>query len=177
VQINGVSILNNGVANVPVATNSVIGVSRPYPECGIAILPEAYTKKGSLYINKATSNEIKTGTDAYKPIVPYNQHESVFYGLAKAARDTTQSASSNAVGDYTDSAKSAIQSMLGITQMLAPTNPNLVASQPYSIGDVFAANGHLYKATAAIAHDEAIIPDTNCVETTMVDAGGKIKDV
>ena len=55
------------------------------------------------------------------------------------------------VGTYPDAQKEAIQSMLGITQMLAPENPNLVASQAYSIGDVFAANGHLYKATVAIA--------------------------
>ena len=102
---------------------------------------------------------------------------STFYGLAKAAGADMQDIADTTVGIYPDAQKEAIQSMLGITQMLAPTNPNLVASQVYAIGDVFAANGHLYKATAAIAQDEAIIPDTNCVETTMIDAGGKIKDV
>lgn len=38
----------------------------------------------------------------------------MFYGLAKAAGDTTQSASSNTVGAYTDDAKTAIRAMLGI---------------------------------------------------------------
>ena len=36
------------------------------------------------------------------------------YGLAKAAGDSTQSASSNVVGTYTDEAKVAIQKMLGV---------------------------------------------------------------
>ena len=99
----------------------------------------------------ATDAQIKSSTNGYKPIVPTTQNKSVFYGLAKAAGDTTQSQSSNTVGNYTDTAKEKIQSMLGISQMLAPENPNLVATQAYSIEDVFAANGHLYKATAAIA--------------------------
>jgi len=38
---------------------------------------------------------------------------SVFYGLAAAAGDSTQSASDNAVGTYTDNAKSAIRTMIG----------------------------------------------------------------
>lgn len=67
-------------------------------------------------INGAVTNEIKTGTNDEKPIVPNRQHDSVFYGLAKAAGDSTQSASSNAVGTYTDAAKVAIQKMLGIYQ-------------------------------------------------------------
>lgn len=136
---------------------------------------------GLLYINPATSPRIKNpagyAAAQYTPISLYKQHESTFYGLAKAAGADMKDVANTKVGIYPDAQKEAIQSMLGITQMLAPTNPNLVASQPYAIGDVFAANGHLYKATAAIAQDEAIIPDTNCVETTMAEAGGKIKDV
>ena len=41
------------------------------------------------------------------------QHESTFYGLAKAAGDSTQSASTLSVGTYTDDAKIAIRNMLG----------------------------------------------------------------
>ena len=100
-----------------------------------------------------------------------------FYGLAKAAGADMASIADTTVGTYPDAQKEAIQSMLGISQMLAPVNPNMTAAQAYGIGEVFAANGKLYKATAAIAQDAAIIPDTNCVETTMVEAGGKIKDV
>ena len=67
-----------------------------------------------LQTNGANSQIIKAGENTYRPICPNYQHESVFYGLAKAAGDTTQASSSNAVGTYTDGAKTAIKTMLGI---------------------------------------------------------------
>ena len=70
----------------------------------------------TLYIEYAPSNLIKAGTGNYRPITPPRQHEAVFYGLAKAAGDASQSSSSNTVGTYTDDAKIAIQKMLGIYQ-------------------------------------------------------------
>lgn len=106
VQINGTSIVEDGVANVPVATSSVFGVTKP----GNGL----FASNGALIINKAPSNIVKAGTQQYAPIVPYNQHESTFYGLAKASGDTTQSQSSNPVGTYTDEAKAAIKNMLGV---------------------------------------------------------------
>lgn len=57
----------------------------------------------------STNEQIKAGTAFYAPLGPGNQHRAVFYGLAKAAGDTTQSSSNNAVGAYTDEAKTAIQ--------------------------------------------------------------------
>ena len=69
---------------------------------------------GNISTKTATSTEIKAGSRSWEHISPNNQHESTFYGLAKAAGDTTQSASANAVGTYTDDAKVAIQKMLGI---------------------------------------------------------------
>jgi hypothetical protein len=168
-------VVTDGVANVPLADHQQLGVIALAKNGGFGL--QYIDTNHHLGIIKADTGNVKSGIHQYRPIVPYTQHQAAFYGLAKAAGDTTQSQSSNAVGQYTDEAQEKIQSMLGITQMLAPTNPNLVASQTYSVGDVFAANGHLYKATAAIAQDEAIIPDTNCVETTMAEAGGKIRDV
>lgn len=172
VQVNGTSILNQGVANIPYATaDTTYGVTCPESYRGITVA------NNKLSINPAADSDIKYGTlgNAYKPITATLQHKSTFYGLAKAAGDSTQSSSSNAVGQYTDAAKAAIQSMLGVSQMLAPVNANMTAAQAYAIGDVFAANGKLYKATAAIAQDGAIIPDTNCVETTMADES--VRDV
>lgn len=110
VQIDGSSILSNGVANVPVAAYNTLGVIKlamNSPLSGLSI------DRGMLYIDKATPAEIKTGTQRFRPITPLSQHDSVFYGLAKAAGDVTQSQSSNAVGTYTESAKSAISEMLG----------------------------------------------------------------
>ena len=68
---------------------------------------------GTIGIKRASTSQIKGGTDRRHTIVPYNQHESAFYGLAKAAGDSTQSASSNAVGVYTEQAKRAICAMIG----------------------------------------------------------------
>ena len=109
VQINGTSIVDNGVANIPQATASTLGVARTNLAYGTGI-----TDDGRLYINSADSTAIKESTGNYKPIVPGKQDESVFYGLAKAAGDSTQAASANNVGVFTDDAKVAIQKMLGI---------------------------------------------------------------
>lgn len=112
VQVNGTSVVTGGVANVPIASLSSFGVAKFSGDYGIGI-----TAAGQVYISSASSSLIKNPTGSYrgyKPIVASLQHESAFYGLAKAAGDSTQSASSNAVGQYTESAKSAIKSMIGI---------------------------------------------------------------
>jgi hypothetical protein len=111
VQINGTSIVENGVANVPVASPTEFGVTKATGSYGIGIRND-----GGLSIIRATTGQIKSGTSGTAPITTYVQHESTFYGLAKSAGDTTQSQSSNAVGTYTEDAKIAIQKMLGIYQ-------------------------------------------------------------
>ena len=109
VQVNGTSVLSNGVANVPMASTTEFGVIKVGSGLNV------YNNK--LYTSKAPSSTVKAGTGENMVIVPYNQHESTFYGLAKAAGDSTQSQSNNAVGTYTDDAKAAIQTMLGIPTM------------------------------------------------------------
>lgn len=108
VQVNGTSIVNNGVANVPIATDSVFGVFKTGVNNGV------FLSNGNLYIAKASDDQIKSSSDTYRPITPSKTHITTFYGLAKAAGDSTQSQSNNAVGTYTNQAKAAIQSMLGI---------------------------------------------------------------
>lgn len=111
VQINGTSVVSNGIANVPVAGESVLGVTKVNPSYGVGIIsPENPT----LRIFGAASSQVKTGTNGLIPITTEIQHAAAFYGLAKAAGDSTQSASENAVGTYTDEAKAAIREMLGI---------------------------------------------------------------
>lgn len=113
VQVNGSSVLSNGIANVPLAGTDRLGVIKVTGTTGIAV-----ANSGLIYINKAPDDAIKEGTfntaGTYRPIVPGNQHQAAFYGLAKASGDITQSASANAVGVYTDTAKTAIQNMLGV---------------------------------------------------------------
>ena len=108
VQVNGTSIVNNYVANVPVASSAIPGVIKVESgSSGLNML------NGTLIINKASASDIKTGTNNYRPIVPSSQDDAVFYGLAAAAGDNTQSASENSVGTYTSAAKTAIRTMLG----------------------------------------------------------------
>lgn len=110
VQINGTSILQDGVANVPIASSSDLGVVRSrVGDNGIQILSNGYL---GTYV--ASDSDIKNGIHSYRPISPNRQHAAAFYGLAKAAGDTTQSQSSNAVGTYTEEAKISIQKMLGL---------------------------------------------------------------
>lgn len=115
VQINGTSILQSGVANIPVASASNYGaVKVGNSSYGIKI-----NSNGILYTESASASYIKAGSNSNLSITPSVQHTAVFYGLAKAAGDATQSASSNAVGTYTDGAKTAIKTMLGIDSSLA----------------------------------------------------------
>ena len=110
VTINSTSIVDeNGVAKIPVASGSSHGVVKYAGGNGID------GNDSYIYIVPATSNQIKTGTAGRTPIVPRIQHESTFYGLAKAAGDTTQSSSSNSVGTYTPEASLAIRNMIGAT--------------------------------------------------------------
>lgn len=125
VQINGTSILNNNIANIPLATSNTVGVVKTYTSMGLYM-----SSDGTMSIADATEAQCKAGTHAFKPITPERQHNAAFYGLAKAAGDTTQASSSNAVGVYTDNAKTAIQGMLAV----APIN-NARFTGTFSIND------------------------------------------
>ena len=110
VQIDGTSILSSGVANVPMASTSTKGavIIDNRNGTGVQIL------NGKLQISPANASDIKWSWGSYRTIPAERQHESTFYGLAKASGDTSQASSSNAVGTYTDAAKVAIQKMLGV---------------------------------------------------------------
>lgn len=62
----------------------------------------------------ASAAEVKAGSVSSAYIAPSVEDAASFFGLAKAAGDTSQSASSNTVGNYTDAAKQAIRQMLGL---------------------------------------------------------------
>lgn len=121
VQVNGVSVLQDGVANVPKATASILGVMKVWNTYGVHMIGD-----GNLQIFGANSNEAKTGTHNYCPIVPSKQHESTFYGLAKAAGSDEKN-STLPVGQYTDSAKSAIHTMLSGSVSVSGTTPSITA--------------------------------------------------
>lgn len=173
VRVAGTSVAANGVANVPVASVGKAGAF--------------YTTDNGFYLgsgtqvqlNRPTDGTYKTGADEYRVMRISQQHLSTFYGLAKAAGHD-EASSTEPLGTYTPEAKGAIQSMLGVSDLIATEENNLIASKAYKVGDVFTANGKLYKATAAIAADGAIITDganANCEETSVGEGFVKFTDI
>ena len=114
VQMNNTSIVSNGVANIPIADIGSYGVVKYQPDYGISY------QNHCLCTRIASEAQCKAGVNVWRPIVPVIEHLAAFYGLAKAAGDSTQSSSSNAVGTYTDEAKIAIQKMLGVRPIYGP---------------------------------------------------------
>lgn len=92
-----------------VASVDDLGLIKVNPVYGLQII----SNTPNIAIVPASNTELKAGTNYYKPVVPANIHQAAFYGLAKAAGDTTQSVSNNAVGTYTTDAKTAICTMIG----------------------------------------------------------------
>lgn len=140
VQINGTSVVNNGVAEIPIATSSNLGAVQVINTYGLQ------SNYGNIAIFKASTIDCQNGSSSFKPIVPSNQHEATFYGLAKSAGDTTQSQSSNAVGTYTSEAKTAIKQMLGVKDdydslvvEVSGTDPVITgkASYRYNCGELY----------------------------------------
>ena len=134
VKVDGTSVVTDGVANVPFAGRGVFGVTRVNTTLGL----DVRTDSKSLCVLKAPASQIKGSSGEFNPIVPYNQHESAFYGLAKAAGDSTQSASSNAVGTYTETAKSKISQMLSAPETVSGSTPSIAAKSgvQYICGEV-----------------------------------------
>ena len=122
VKVNGQSVLTDGVAEIPLGDENKYGVY----QLG-ASSNGLYLFQNKLTVYPATGTFVKYGNASFTPITPNRQHESTFYGLAKAAGDTTQSASSNAVGAYTDNAKSAIHEMLNGSVAVTGTTPSITA--------------------------------------------------
>ena len=106
VQVNGSSILSNGVANFTKATSSNLGLVK-INGYGLNI-----DGAGTVVVDYAGQSFIKAGYDSFKPVTPSFQHQAVFYGLAKAAGQDMKE-SNNAVGTYTTEAASAIRTMIG----------------------------------------------------------------
>lgn len=108
VKVNNVSVVTDGVANVPYATETVAGVVNVDYHRGIGM----HGNK-TLYIVGSGTGTIKAGTNGVYPIMPNNQHLSAFYGLAKAAGHDEKD-STLPVGEYTPEAQTAIRTMLGL---------------------------------------------------------------
>ena len=121
VTVNSTSVVSNGVANIPLASDTNLGVVKVDESYGFRI-----DENGILKINAASDSNIKQGTNSYRPVASNHVHEAAFYGLAKAAGDSTQASSNNAVGTYTDGAKTAIKTMLGAGMTVSTLSGTIV---------------------------------------------------
>ena len=101
------------VKNTDYATTSKAGLvtCSPTYSYGINIVNDTGAS-GDIRIKAASSDGIKSGTQNYQPIVPNKQHESVFFGLSKAA-GVDLANETVTVGTYPATAKAAILAMLG----------------------------------------------------------------
>lgn len=94
---------------IGMATDSTPGLVKVAPAHGIG-----FDTDNSLYLNAPNAAQIRALSNAYYAVKLNYADKVTFYALAKAAGDSTQAASNNEVGTYTDDAKAAIKSMLGI---------------------------------------------------------------
>lgn len=142
VQVNGTSVVSGGVANVPIASSSVLGVISASDNYGISI-----SASGTAIIKSAASSIIKLAgggntaeqTQAvYRPVTPKFQHEAAFYGLAKAAGADMKDIASTTVGIYPAAQKSAISTMLHAPETVTGTTPTItaLAGVQYVCGEV-----------------------------------------
>jgi hypothetical protein len=130
VQVNGASVLENGIASIPTATQGKSGVVKSWEIYGTKMYYDY------LITAPASAAEIRGGVTNYKPIVSSTQNASVFYGLAKASGDTTQASANTSlypVGTYTGDAMKAIREMLGIVvltqaeyDLILQPDPNII---------------------------------------------------
>ena len=167
VQINGTSIVSDGVANVPLCTSNGLGVIkvRPSGQGGV------FVSGGELVTQKANSTNVKSGSHQYQVITPYCQHESTFYGLAKSA-GADEKDSTLPVGQYTDNAKDSIQNMLGITPLIAPHETDPFEFN-HVVGELFIIGGKLYRAKTALTAGEYVNEGTN---VEIVNVAGVLDD-
>ena len=120
VQVNGTSVVTDGVANVPIAGPGKFGAVQV---SGYGLQMQS---NGYISTKVATSAEVKAGQRSWEHIAPFVQHQSTFYGLAKAAGSDEKN-STLPVGQYTESAKSAISEMLSGSVSVSGTTPTINA--------------------------------------------------
>jgi len=120
------------------ATSDIAGIIKASdPDC-------LTVSNGLLKVKKSALASIKACSGTSVVLVPSQVNSIAFYGLAHASGDTTQSSSSNAVGQYTDNAKASIKAMLGIvdgstgTVTVSGTTPTITAVENtrYVCGEV-----------------------------------------
>lgn len=108
---------------LPTATDTEAGVII----VGNGLKAPGDSSNGKLNVVFATSTAIKQGTAGHTAVGIDTLEAATFYGLARAAGDSTQSVSQRNVGSYTENARSAIAQMLNEAQPISGTAVTLAA--------------------------------------------------
>lgn len=129
VQVNGTSIVTDGVAEMPIAmlpksgyAAGNFGVVALKPYRGIA----QNNEDKSLFLAYPSANELKQGIETFKAVTVATQYSATFYGLAKAAGHDEKN-STLPVGTYSEEAKTAIRTMLGLQDVYEDYSSALTA--------------------------------------------------
>lgn len=124
VQVNGTSVVSQGVANIPVIANDSYGIPKVVNHnYGLQI-----RTGGELAISPPNGLQIKNLDVTTRVVSPKDIPACVFFGLANVAGDTTQKNQlSNVAGTYTESAKSAISDMLNAPETVSGSTPSITA--------------------------------------------------
>lgn len=122
VQVNGVSVVSGGVANVQVASSNTLGVVRVIGDYGIVI-----NQYNVLEISGSNSIYNKQGTNTVRAITPSSQDSSVYYALAKVAGADMKNVTGETVGVYPEAQKSAISQMFNSPVPVTGSTPSITA--------------------------------------------------
>ena len=121
VQVNGTSVVSDGVANIIPSTGLRTSAQHP----------------NTIMIAEPNIGDIRTAV-TNKTLRPADAGTAVFYGLARVSGDVSQAGTQGNVGTYTESAKSAISTMLHAPESVTGTTPTItaMAGVQYVCGEV-----------------------------------------
>ena len=123
VQLDGTSVVSNGVAEIPVASNSTLGVVCVNDDGFGGLLVNQNT--GELTARRALYRADLAGNSQTMMPTPAGSQTYVFYGLSKAAG--YNDGNNVNVGVYTEPAKSAISTMLTSPVSVSGSTPSITA--------------------------------------------------
>lgn len=134
-------------ADIPISSDTTLGLAKPVQEYGTIS-----DRNGGIAINSATSSEIREGRNSFKPIVPYSQHDAVYYGLAKIANDTDRR--------YSAEDATAIRAMIG-----SPSTADI----PTRVSDLVNDSGYYTKPSTGIPASDGRAVMSQCYRHEVVE--------
>ena len=119
VKVNGTSVVDQGVANIPLAGADTVGAVKIGSSMTIG-------SSGALNFQAVGGSDVKAGTSYIRALTPERQHQSVFYGLSKLAGEDLSS-DTVTVGTYPEKSLSAISQMLNAPVSVSGSTPSITA--------------------------------------------------